>query len=163
MVKNLSANAVVIIDASSILGLGRSSGGGRGNLLQYPCLVNPVDIKAWQSISMESQRVRHNSQSEHKKQQGAEEGTILSFLPFIPGKNQNTQICSRIKNIAICLVTVLKQKENDDQEEVTSVRVTFKLWPRKFQEILGAFLWDRNWGTKGTQGLFRRLRTCHLL
>ena len=27
--------------------LGRSSGGGNGNPLQYPCLGNPMDRRAW--------------------------------------------------------------------------------------------------------------------
>ena len=42
-----SDNAVVIRDASSVPGLGRSSGGGLGNLLQYPFLENPMDRGAW--------------------------------------------------------------------------------------------------------------------
>ena len=33
---------------SLILGLGRSSGGRNGNLLQYSCLENPMDREAWQ-------------------------------------------------------------------------------------------------------------------
>ena len=43
-VKNLLANAG---DAGSILGSGRSPGGGHGNLLQYSCLENPMDRGAW--------------------------------------------------------------------------------------------------------------------
>ena len=39
--KNLPANAGVKRDSSSIPGLGRSSGRGHGNLLQYSCLENP--------------------------------------------------------------------------------------------------------------------------
>ena len=31
----------------SIPGLGRSSGEGNGNPLQYSCLENPIDIGAW--------------------------------------------------------------------------------------------------------------------
>ena len=42
MVKNLPANAGVIRDVASIPGLGRSPGGGHGNLLQYSCLENPM-------------------------------------------------------------------------------------------------------------------------
>ena len=34
---------------SLILGLGRSPGGGNGNLLQYSCLENPMDRGAWQT------------------------------------------------------------------------------------------------------------------
>ena len=34
-------------DADSILGSGRSSGGGRGNPLQYSCLGNLMDTGAW--------------------------------------------------------------------------------------------------------------------
>ena len=50
MVKNPPANAG---DMSSILELGRSSGGGHGNPLQYSCLENPhgqkslVDYNPW--------------------------------------------------------------------------------------------------------------------
>ena len=44
MVKNLPANAG---DVGSILGLGRSPGGGNGNPLQYSCLENYVDRRAW--------------------------------------------------------------------------------------------------------------------
>jgi len=36
--KNPPANAEDIIDTGSIPGLGRSPGGGHGNLLQYSCL-----------------------------------------------------------------------------------------------------------------------------
>ena len=38
-----------IRDAGSIPGLGRSSGGGHGNPLQYSCLESPMDKGAWQA------------------------------------------------------------------------------------------------------------------
>ena len=34
-------------DLGSVPGLGRSSGEGNGNLLQYSCLENPMDGRAW--------------------------------------------------------------------------------------------------------------------
>ena len=34
-------------DLGSNPGLGRSSGEGKGNPLQYPCLENPMDGGAW--------------------------------------------------------------------------------------------------------------------
>ena len=43
MVKNPPANAGDIRDVGSVLGLGRSPGGGHDNLLQYSCLENPMD------------------------------------------------------------------------------------------------------------------------
>ena len=46
MVKNLPANAG---DLSSIPGLGRSLGEGHGNSLQYSCLENSMDRRAWQA------------------------------------------------------------------------------------------------------------------
>ena len=36
-------------DPGSILGSGRSPGGGNGNPLQYSCLENPMDRGAWQA------------------------------------------------------------------------------------------------------------------
>ena len=50
VVKNLPANAGDIRDVGLISGLGRSPGGGNGNLLQYSCLENPMDRGAWQTI-----------------------------------------------------------------------------------------------------------------
>ena len=46
-VKNPPASAGDIRDVGSIPGLGRSSGEGHGNPLQYSCLENPMDIGAW--------------------------------------------------------------------------------------------------------------------
>ena len=48
MVKNPPANAKDARDSGSIPGSGKSPGGGNGNLLQYPCLGNPMDRGAWQ-------------------------------------------------------------------------------------------------------------------
>ena len=42
LVKNLPANAADIRDMGSILGSGRSPGGGHGNPFQYSCLENPM-------------------------------------------------------------------------------------------------------------------------
>ena len=47
MVKNLPANAGDIRDVGSIPGLGRSSGEGNGNLLQFSGLKNPMDRGVW--------------------------------------------------------------------------------------------------------------------
>ena len=43
VVKNLLANTG---DKGQIPGLGRSSGGGNGNPLQYSCLGNPMDPRS---------------------------------------------------------------------------------------------------------------------
>ena len=47
VVKNPPAYAE---DSGSVPGLGRYPGGGNGNPLQYSCLENPMDIRAWQTI-----------------------------------------------------------------------------------------------------------------
>ena len=44
LVKNLLINTR---GTGSIPGLGRSPGGGHGNLLQYSCLENPMNREAW--------------------------------------------------------------------------------------------------------------------
>ena len=47
VVKNLPASAGDTKDLGLIHELGRSPGGGHGNLLQYSCLENPMDRGAW--------------------------------------------------------------------------------------------------------------------
>ena len=48
-VKNLPAKAGDTGDVGLIPGLGRSSGEGNYNPLQYSCLRNPMDRGAWQA------------------------------------------------------------------------------------------------------------------
>ena len=43
VVKNTPANTG---DIASVPGLGRSPGGGHGNILQYSCLENPMDMRS---------------------------------------------------------------------------------------------------------------------
>ena len=50
MIKNPPANAGDARDPGSIPGLGKSSGEGYGNLLQYSCPENPMDREAWGAI-----------------------------------------------------------------------------------------------------------------
>jgi len=52
VVKNPPANAGDIRDVSSILGSGRSPGGGHGNPLQYSYLENPMDRGAWRATDL---------------------------------------------------------------------------------------------------------------
>ena len=49
MVKNLLANAGDARDAGSIPDWGRSPGVGNRNPLQYSCLENSMDRRAWQA------------------------------------------------------------------------------------------------------------------
>ena len=58
VVKNLLAR---VGEAGSISWLGRSSGGGNGNPLQYSCLGNPMDRGAWWATVLGgSQRISHD-------------------------------------------------------------------------------------------------------
>ena len=47
MVKNPPANVGDIRDTGLISGSARSPGRGNGNLLQYSCLENPMERRAW--------------------------------------------------------------------------------------------------------------------
>ena len=59
VVKNLPANAGDTGDAGSILGSGRSPGGGHGNPLQCSCLEIPTE-EPGRLQSIGSQRVGHD-------------------------------------------------------------------------------------------------------
>ena len=64
VVKNLAATAGDVRDVNSIPGLGRSSGEGRSNPLQYFCRENPVDRGVcWAIVHglTESDRTEHLS------------------------------------------------------------------------------------------------------
>ena len=60
VVKNPSASARDVRDTSLILGLGGSPGEGNGYPLQYSCLENPMDRRAWQSPVHGVTRVGHD-------------------------------------------------------------------------------------------------------
>ena len=60
VVKNLPANTGDVRDTYSIPGLGRSPGGGHGNLLLYSCLENPMEEEPDRLQSIGSQRVGHD-------------------------------------------------------------------------------------------------------
>ena len=83
--KNLPANAGGRRGAGSILGSGRSLGGGHGNLLQYSFLENPMDRGAWQATVIELQRVRHNwSNLVHRWIQGDVRSLFIDLKSHIP-------------------------------------------------------------------------------
>ena len=66
LVKNPPAKAGDTRDAGSILGSGRSPGGGHGNPLQCSCLGNPMDREAWWAeVHGVAKRVRHDWATEH--------------------------------------------------------------------------------------------------
>ena len=50
-------SACEVGDPGSILGLGRSPGGGHGNPLQYSCLENPIDRGTWGATVSESNTI----------------------------------------------------------------------------------------------------------
>ena len=54
------ASAYKAGDPGSIPGLGRSSGEGNGNPLQYSCLENPMNRGVWQATVIRLQRVRRD-------------------------------------------------------------------------------------------------------
>ena len=56
VVKNLSAN---VEDTGLIPGLGRCSGEGNDNQLQYSCMGNSMDSGAWWATVHTVARVRH--------------------------------------------------------------------------------------------------------
>ena len=87
-------------DLGSIPGLGRSPGGGHGNLLQYSCLENSMDRGAWPGYSLSflgSQRVGHDWVTWHST-------PVMSiFLPvlcsvFSKWQAQNSSSSSNIKS-----------------------------------------------------------------
>ena len=49
VVKNPPASAGEMTDSHLTPGLGKSSGGGHGNPLQYSCMENPRDREAWRA------------------------------------------------------------------------------------------------------------------
>ena len=48
--KNPPASAGDVRDAGSVPGSERSPAEGNGNSLQYPCLENPMDRRAWRVV-----------------------------------------------------------------------------------------------------------------
>jgi len=52
LVQNLPASSGGSRGKNLVPGPGRQPGEGNGNLLQYPCLENPMDRGAWQAADL---------------------------------------------------------------------------------------------------------------
>ena len=63
-VKKMLANAGNERDVGLTPGSGRSPGVGNGNPLQYSCLKNPIDRRAWRAIVHE---VTESDRTEHRR------------------------------------------------------------------------------------------------
>ena len=88
-VKNPPTNAGDIRDTGSIPGLGRSPGGEHGNTLQYSCLENPMDRKAWLAMVhgvAKSQTIlgttslAHQERGEGMRRCSCQESTALAWF-----------------------------------------------------------------------------------
>ena len=62
MITNPPVNAGDVRDIGSIPGSGIPSGRGHGNPVQYSCLGNPIDRRAWRAAvqSIGSKSIGHN-------------------------------------------------------------------------------------------------------
>ena len=69
-------------DPSSISGLGRSPGEGNGNPLQYSCLENPMDRRAWQATVRGVARVRHDLVTKLLKKNKIKTTTTILILGY---------------------------------------------------------------------------------
>ena len=100
----------------SIPRLGRSHGGGNGNLLQYSCLGNPVERGArWAYSTWGHRKVRHNlaTKQQHERKKGLfwralqARPRIKAILgSYSPG-------CSQTNSISITREFVIKEKKNE--------------------------------------------------
>ena len=71
MIRNPSAKSGDAGAEGLIPGLGRSPGGGNGNLLQYTCLENPMNKRAWWAAV---HGVAESATTEHSTTTGGESG-----------------------------------------------------------------------------------------
>ena len=90
MVKNSSANAGDARDVGSVPGLGRSPGRGHGNPLQYSCLENPMDRRAWWATINGITRISHDL--------AARPSTTNTVFQF----SSVTQLCPTLCNPVDC-------------------------------------------------------------
>ena len=78
VVKSPPANAGDTAEAGLIPGLGRSSGGGNGNLLHYSCLENSMDKGAWHTT------VHEVAESQTQLRTHSHTYSRLYFLGILP-------------------------------------------------------------------------------
>ena len=82
VLKNLHANAEVKRDTGSIPGWERCPGGGDGNPLKNPCLVNPMDRGTWWVIAPGITNIRHGWTTEHLHIQNCGRVNVAKVLYF---------------------------------------------------------------------------------
>ena len=90
MLKNMPAKAGDLRDAGSIPRPGKSPGGGHDNPLQYSCLENPMDRRAWWATINGITRISHDL--------AARPSTTNTVFQF----SSVTQLCPTLCNPVDC-------------------------------------------------------------
>ena len=97
VVKNPPASVGDIRDMGSILKLGRSPGVGNGNPLQYSCLENPMDRRAWgptvHRVAEESDRTEQLTNNFVWRSSAP----LLSAAPLVHLPGLQSWVCARAR------------------------------------------------------------------
>ena len=97
VVKSPPASAGDTGDSGSTPGLGRSPGGGHGNPLQYSCLMNPMDRRAWRATlhAVAKSRTRLKQLSTHTQHRPMRKQCLQKFLHEVRRKRVYTAYSCR--------------------------------------------------------------------
>ena len=102
VVKNSPSNTGGVRVVGSIAGLGRSPGGGNGNLLQYSCLGNSMDRGAWWALVHRVAKSQTQTHAQHIFTASVNEIINIFFQLIFVGMWEPFHVCILIvsKNFA---------------------------------------------------------------
>ena len=100
----------ILGDVGSIPGSGRSLGERNGNPLQYSCLGNPMDVRAWWAIVRWITESQHNLVTQQQQHNSYNDEHLVGAWEIITGRGAMKKAAGKIILFKLCIFLTEKKK-----------------------------------------------------